>query len=86
MGIRPEDLYSNRPKHRDGDFHAVDALVEVSETLGNEVILHIDCQGISLVSREASENFTPPDTKIQLFFDIEKIHLFNSENGQAISP
>ncbi|HSG27896.1 MAG TPA: sn-glycerol-3-phosphate ABC transporter ATP-binding protein UgpC, partial [Candidatus Krumholzibacterium sp.] len=69
LGIRPEDLYAGDPSPREGEFHALPAVVEVSETLGNEVILHIDCGGTTFVSREEPERTAAPETGIDLYFD-----------------
>ena len=67
-----------------------DASVDIIETvtaremLGAEVILYFDAQNKSHSVRLKPENQTRAGEKIQLYFDPEKIHIFDKETGENL--
>jgi multiple sugar transport system ATP-binding protein len=82
MGIRPEDLYISSGE--EGGFHHTDAVLDVSETLGNEKILHVDAGGQRLVVREEPDVEASHGDKVRLSIDLERIHLFEGDTGISL--
>ena len=81
MGVRPEHV-----KAADANAaFAVEATVNVFELLGAEVYLYVDVAGESLTVRESSSVKARVDDKLQLTFDIAKIHVFDKETEQVIT-
>jgi multiple sugar transport system ATP-binding protein len=79
VGIRPEDLHFDQVEGP-----ALEGVVEMVEPLGNEVFLHVRAAEFPLVARVDVEH--PPQTgeRIRLRLDARKLHLFDSETGQAL--
>ena len=84
LGIRPEDLYVSMSDENDGNFHHIDAVIDVSETLGNEMIFHIDAGGHRLVVREDPDVRGSHSEKIRLSIDLDNIHFFDGESGSSL--
>ncbi|MCI8809495.1 MAG: sn-glycerol-3-phosphate ABC transporter ATP-binding protein UgpC [Oscillibacter sp.] len=81
LGIRPEDIDAVD----NGEKHDLDAKIEIAELMGAEINLHLECQGTKFVVRAASTYKGREGDMGALVFDIEKIHLFDKENEQAIA-
>ena len=87
LGIRPEDIWEEEEAVQRG---FADASVDIIETvtaremLGAEVILYFDAQNKSHSVRLKPENQTRVGEKIQLYFDPEKIHIFDKETGENL--
>jgi multiple sugar transport system ATP-binding protein len=86
LGIRPEDVHEvgapAESKHLSGP---IAVTVSVYELLGAGVMLYCDC-GSSSVS--ASVNAATParaGSKIDVVFDVDKIHFFDKDTEQAIA-
>jgi len=82
LGVRPEDLREASP---DGPKqYRVDAVVEVVEPLGNEILLDVRVGKHPLVAR------VPPTSRVRLHEQIpltlnpEKLHFFDTQTEQAI--
>jgi len=82
LGVRPEDLREatgEDPKH-----YCVDAVVEVVEPLGNEILLDVRVGQHPLVAR------VPPSSRVRLHEQItlalnpERLHFFDVQTEQAI--
>jgi multiple sugar transport system ATP-binding protein len=85
LGIRPEDIYTRIDGNDSGRFVTVPATVDVAELLGNESIFHVRCENELIVVREpAGRDFHAGDT-VEAHFDLERIHLFDSETEKALA-
>jgi multiple sugar transport system ATP-binding protein len=84
LGIRPEDLYISVPDGDSGDYHHIEAVIDVSETLGNEMIFHVDTGGLRLVVREDPDVRGSHGDKVRLSIDLDRIHLFDSDSGSSL--
>ncbi|MDD3642914.1 MAG: sn-glycerol-3-phosphate ABC transporter ATP-binding protein UgpC [Candidatus Krumholzibacteria bacterium] len=84
LGVRPEDLYLKPPEGDGGRFQAVEAVIDVAETLGNEIIFHIDCAGQRIVAREDPGAQGKHGDKVRLFVDLERVHFFDGSSGRAL--
>ena len=82
----------DRPEHFDiitgaapGPGATVRATCDVVEFLGNEELLHVTVGDHDLVAIvDASRRVRPGDV-LDLFVPIEKIHLFDAEDGKALA-
>lgn len=87
LGIRPEDIYEyDDAKKRQIEKNSVgiEETVVTREMLGAEVMLYFDEQHRSHAVRLSAENRTQTGEKIQLYFDTERIHVFDIETGENI--
>lgn len=84
LGIRPEDIYTEKIVEDTYPEVAFDYNVSVSELLGHEIILHgaIDCHEL-IVKVNARNDVVSGDT-IKVTFDADKIHFFDKDTKEAI--
>jgi len=85
MGIRPEDIFDklfySRP---DKDINSFEAAVEVVEPLGSEIYLHLNTGKNELTAKVDSHNKAKVGQRIELVFNMAKMHLFEKESGEKI--
>ncbi len=84
MGIRPEHVHNEEDLlavHTDG---IVEADVEVTELMGAETYLYMNCEGQAINARVAPTNTARPGDKIKIAFDTAKIHLFDKDTEITI--
>jgi multiple sugar transport system ATP-binding protein len=84
FGIRPEDIYN--PAFVPPGIHAapIEAKVEVTELMGNEIFLYLASGSNQIVARvDPRTNFRIED-KVQVSFNMDKCHLFDPETEKAI--
>ena len=87
IGIRPEDIWEYEDAvHRGFDEASVDIVETITarEMLGAEVILYFDAQNKSHAVRLRPDNQTRTGEKLQLYFDPEKLHVFDKETGENL--
>ncbi len=85
MGIRPEDVHSedeNLVKYADG---VVEATLDVSELMGAETYLYLDCEGSPITARVDPDYTYKNGEKMKIAFETGKIHLFDKETELAIT-
>lgn len=85
MGIRPEDIYTEKIVEDTYPEVSFEYKVSISELLGHEIILHgaIDCHEM-IVKVNARNEVKAQDT-IKVTFDADKVHFFkNDEVGEVI--
>ncbi len=86
LGIRPEDIRSEKDLKKPEMAPVMVATVDFVETLGNEILVYYRTEnGVSFVSRIPP--FNPPEhgEKLSIYFYLERIHIFSSSSGQNIS-
>ena len=84
MGIRPENVHNEEDLieiHKDG---VVEADVEVTELMGAETYLYMNCEGQAINARVSPTNTARPGDKIKIAFETAKIHLFDKETELTI--
>ena len=84
MGIRPENVHNEEDLiaiHKDG---LVEADVEVTELMGAETYLYMNCEGQSINARVSPTNTARPGDKITIAFETAKIHLFDKDTELKI--
>ncbi len=83
FGIRPEDLYAEAGP---GGRAPLDATVVTVEALGPEVILIASLNDGQEIAARLGRGFRAPvGEKLQLYADLETMHLFDPESGKAIA-
>lgn len=84
MGIRPENVHNEEDLvalHKDG---VVEADVEVTELMGAETYLYMNCEGQAINARVSPTNTARPGDKISIAFETAKIHLFDKDTELTI--
>ena len=87
LGIRPEDIYTEEEAAEKGFEKATEGMTEIitaRELLGAEVFLYFDEQGGSHTARMKPENKTRTGEAVRLYFDPERIHLFDSDTEENL--
>src|SRR6185312_1959539 len=82
LGIRPEDLRVG--SGADSSDLAFDAVVEVVEPLGSEILLNVSVGGQSVVCRVEPSIKAKPHEKIRMAFVPERIHFFDDKTEAVI--
>jgi multiple sugar transport system ATP-binding protein len=82
LGIRPEDLRVGTTA--DSADVALDAVVDVVEPLGAEILLDTTVAGQSVVARVDPSVKARPHEKLRLVFNPERIHFFDAKTEEVI--
>ncbi|GAB4505063.1 MAG: ABC transporter ATP-binding protein [Anaerolineales bacterium] len=84
FGIRPENIHD--PHFTPPNIHAenVEALVDVTELMGNEIFLHMLSGKNAFVARIDPRSKLRVGEKAQLAFDMDNFHIFDAETEKAI--
>ena len=83
LGIRPEDLHT--APSRDGRLYGeMQGMVTACESLGHEVILHLETGDGEFAARVQPDHGTRPDHPAKLYLEMENAHFFDGETEQNI--
>ena len=84
FGIRPENIHD--PKFIPPNIHTekIEAQVDVTELMGNEIFLHMLNGQNTFVARVDPRSTMHVGEKTQIAFDMDNIHIFDAESEQAI--
>ena len=84
FGIRPEDVH-DEPEfiEKVGGAH-VTADVEVTELMGAETYLYLNCEGNAVTARVEPTSTAKAGDKSKIAFDLNKMHLFDKETETTI--
>jgi multiple sugar transport system ATP-binding protein len=77
FGIRPEDMHDAISHENKLKYEESDMKVSVAELLGHEYYLHFDVPSGELVSKNTAARVLDTGDIVKLFFNKEKIHLFD---------
>jgi ABC-type sugar transport system ATPase subunit len=83
LGVRPEDLTVGALGARPGPM-TLDGKVVSMETLGHEVLAHVDIGGEEVVLRGKPGAFAPNGERVSLVLREEAVHLFAGEDGRRL--
>jgi multiple sugar transport system ATP-binding protein len=81
-GFRPEHLEIGQGGPDRGTFRA---RADVVEYLGNEELLHVNAADQDIVAIVDSAHRVRPGDIVELVLSLDKLHLFDSETGEALS-
>ncbi|MCI8401895.1 MAG: sn-glycerol-3-phosphate ABC transporter ATP-binding protein UgpC [Lachnospiraceae bacterium] len=82
IGIRPDDVTVNPEKEAAGN--VIEAAVGVYELLGSEANLYFDIDSTTFTSKVPAYVTAKPGDVKRFVFDLDKLHIFDSETQQAI--
>ncbi|KAB1188039.1 MULTISPECIES: ABC transporter ATP-binding protein [Haloferax] len=100
LGIRPEDVYLVEDEHLvTNPSHEIEAITDVLEPMGDEIFVylkleedaeaHLDEDTIAmndqLLMSVAPDTVIEEDTDVSVVLDRSRVHLFDTETGEAIS-
>jgi multiple sugar transport system ATP-binding protein len=84
MGLRSEDIHVKGSSQK-GALCPLDAIVDVVEPLGSEVIVYLKFnESGSIVSKMPPTIHLKPDQKIKIYLDMDKAHYFSGEDETSI--
>ena len=83
LGIRPEDLEDSNFVQNASKNNTITAKVEVTETMGSEIYLYIDIEGILITARVNPRSGCRSGEKATLYVDIDKIHIFDRKTEKV---
>jgi len=86
FGIRPEDIYN--PQFLPPGIHAaqIEARVEVTELMGNEIFLYLVAGDHNFVARVDPRTRFAIGDKVALTFNMDKFHIFDSASNPENPP
>lgn len=82
MGIRPEDIHDPSFLPPGITPATLDASIEVTELMGNEVFVYLVSGPNSFVARIDPRTSFRPGAQVQIAFNMDHVHLFSSEGDQ----
>ena len=85
MGIRPENVHNEEDLLKAFPDGIVTANVEVTELMGAETYLYMNCEGQTINARVAPTNTAKPGDTIQIALEPSKIHLFDKDTELTIT-
>jgi len=84
LGVRPEALHDDQMFLSNAHTGVIDCTVEITEMLGAETFLYLNCVGIPLTARVDPRSTARPQDEIKVVIDPNKIHLFDKETEVTI--
>ena len=84
FGIRPEDVHDEPEFIEKHPETRTTADVEVTELMGAETYLYLNCEGNALTARVEPTSTAKTGDKITIAFDMNKMHLFDKETEKTI--
>jgi len=82
-GIRPENLVPPGREPR-GESVAIDAVVEIAEPLGDEVVVHAKAGEATLVFKQDPHREAAVGSTIQVKVELDALHLFDAESQRRL--
>jgi multiple sugar transport system ATP-binding protein len=81
LGLRPEELHIGPAPANHVGF---DAMVEVVEPLGNEILIYSKLGDSRLVIRAAPTSIVKPDDRLSVFFNPAQAHYFDGSTDESL--
>ncbi len=83
FGIRPENIHDSDFRPADIKGCPVEATVDVTELMGNEVFLYLATDSREFLARVDPRTKCRPGHKVQVIFDMDQMHAFDPETEAA---
>lgn len=84
FGIRPEDIHNPEFSPVGINPQSVEAIVDVTELMGNEIFVYLKMGSNNFVARVDLRSRYSLNEKVKLVFNMENMHIFDQETEQAI--
>ena len=85
MGIRPEHIHDEEMYMTTMTDGIIKAKVEVTELMGAETYLYLNCEGHNLTARVDPASIARAGDEIEVTIDTTRIHLFDKETERTIT-
>ena len=85
IGIRPEHIHDEQMYLSSMPEGIVDTKVEVTELMGAETYLYMDCAGQPIIARVDPRTTARPQDEIKVTFDTARIHIFDKDTELTIT-
>lgn len=85
LGIRPEDIEIKRISDSLEDNRGMESKVAVAEMMGSDIFLYFNIGDNDIVARINANETIKAGDGIEVFFNINKIHLFDKETESSIA-
>ena len=84
MVFRPEDIHDDEAFISSRPEAVCNAYVEVTEMMGAETYLYLNCEGIQLTARVSPRSDVRPQDELKVAIDPNRIHIFDKETEKAV--
>ncbi len=84
LGVRPESVHDEEMYLSNATTGVIDCNVEITEMMGAETFLYLECEGIPLTARVSPRTTAKPQDEIKVAIDPNRIHLFDKETERTI--
>jgi multiple sugar transport system ATP-binding protein len=84
FGIRPEDIHNPEFAPPGITAQPVDAKVDVTELMGNEIFVYLRSGDHTYIARVDPRTRVHMDDDMQVVFNMDNMHIFDSETEQAV--
>ena len=84
LGVRPECIHDEPAFLAQASTGVVDAVVEVTEMMGAETYLYLDCVGINLTARVSPRTTARSGDTIKVALDPNRVHIFDKETEKSV--
>ena len=84
FGLRPEDIHNPDFTPPNIDAQPVEAKVDVTELMGNEIFVYLNAGEHSFVARVDPRTRVHMGDDVQVVFNMDNLHVFDRDNEQAI--
>lgn len=84
LGLRPEDLIDPVSNTLEGNFHEIQARVEILEPIGSELYLYMTTGANPFIARVPPRTVAEIDEQKTLLVNLEKLHFFDAVSGDGI--
>ncbi|MBP0973805.1 MAG: sn-glycerol-3-phosphate ABC transporter ATP-binding protein UgpC [Oscillospiraceae bacterium] len=84
LGIRPECVRDEENIVNTAQTGVIDCNVEITEMMGAETFLYLECEGIPITARVSPRTTAHPGDQIKVALDPNKVHLFDKETEKTI--
>lgn len=84
LGIRPENIHDEEMFLSAAKTGIIETTVEITEMMGAETYLYVNCEGTPLTARVSPRSSARPQDVIQLGIDPNRIHIFDKETEMSI--
>ncbi len=84
LGLRPEDLYVAGSAYLSAPTAEIDAVLDVLEPMGHEIVVYAQAGPYPLVARVAPQPLPDPGQPLRLALDLSRLHFFDDETEIAL--
>ena len=84
LGLRAEEIAPGAVDTSFPEEWIFEGMIMVVEPLGNETHLHMDINGVKMMSKSEGKKIFKPNEKIKLHMNLNEMHLFDAKTTQVI--